>query len=226
MIASYIIIFKSSLYVNGLTDLYYLGDVRKTNKPANSGKTRLSMDLNHYWHRIREGDEKAFEELFREINLPLCRYAYSLTEDRFTAEEVVQDVFLKIWMSRGRLLIKGSFKSYLFQSVHNRAVNLLVSQKTKKTSVNRLISGESWLYIMDYLDIDEFIIEKLEAKETEVRINQVVEKLPEKCREIFRMSRYEGKTNKQIARHYGISEHTIKTQIYRALERIKKALYG
>jgi RNA polymerase sigma-70 factor, ECF subfamily len=180
------------------------------------------MELNKFWQGIQEGDEKSLEGLFREVNSRLCCYAEFLLDDQVIAQEVVQDVFLKIWQDRERILIKGSLKSYLYKAVKNKVINVLIQSKTKKASVNKLLSGESWQVIQDNVECNEFIIEKIEARETSEKIMDTVNKLPEQCRKIFIMSRFENKSNKEIAIRLKISEHTVKAHIYKALESIKK----
>ena len=182
------------------------------------------MQLNKYWLKIQYGDEKSLEALFKEINSTLCNYAYYLTGDQFAAEEIVQDVFLKIWQNRENIKLSGSLKSYLLKSVRNHSINYLLHKKTKKNTVNKLQPDESWQTIRDIIEDDDFIVEKLEAKDTEKKIKAIVDTLPEHCREVFLLSRIENKTNKEIALSLKISVNTVKTQIYRALTNIKDAL--
>lgn len=182
------------------------------------------MELNKFWKGIQEGDEKSLEGLFREINASLSVYAAYLIEDDAVAEEIVQDVFLKIWQDREKLLIKGSLKAYLYKSVKNKAINILIQNKTKKSSVNKLLSNESWQYIQETFDFNDYIIEKLEADEIMERIREIIKTLPEQCRRIILLSRFENKSNKEIAMNLRISEHTVKAHIYKAMESIKKVL--
>lgn len=183
------------------------------------------MNLNEYWNGIQQDDEGALERLFNQTYENLCQYAFYITENRFLSEEIVQDVYLKIWQGRHKLLIKGSFRSYLYKSVHNHSINAILSQKSKKSSVNRLLSGESWQVIVEWLEFDDYIIERIETSDTEKIVTEVIKKLPEQCRKIFELSRYEDKSNKEIAHHLKISENTVKTQIYRALNKIKESLF-
>ncbi|MBN2213143.1 MAG: RNA polymerase sigma-70 factor [Bacteroidales bacterium] len=183
------------------------------------------MDLNKYWTGIKQGDEKMLRELFMKMNVALCRYAFCLTEDRFVAEEIVQDVFIKLWQDRGKILIRNSLRSYLYRSVRNSSINAIYSLNTKKAAVNKLLSGESWEIIMNMLDDDDYIIEKIEAKEVEKMINEVIKSLPEQCRKIFEMSRFQNKSRGDIARAFKISENTVKVQIHKALCRIREVLF-
>ncbi len=182
------------------------------------------MYLNKYWNGICKGDEKSLEELFREINSSLCYYAYYMTEDHEISEEIVQDVFIKIWQDRDKIKINGSLKSYLYKATRNQSINHLIRKKTKKYSVNITFPENNWHTIQDTFDSKDYIIEKIEAKETENRIKEIIDTLPEQCRRVFLLSRFDEKSNAEIAFHLKISVNTVKTHIYKALELIKKGL--
>jgi RNA polymerase sigma-70 factor (ECF subfamily) len=180
----------------------------------------MSHDIDQYWQKIKNGDERALEIVFKEIYSPLCYYSGQLTGDTFLSQEIVQDVLLKIWQNRTVLIVKGSFRAYLFKSVHNHSLNAIRQQKTKKHSVNLPGSEEIWQFVTDNYDVDDNLIEKIFSDETEKLIHQVIEKLSGQCGRIFRMSRFESLTNEEIARKLYISENTVKTHIYIALQKI------
>ena len=182
------------------------------------------MELNKFWQGIQHGDERSLENLFREVSSVLRCYAEFFLDDRMIAREVVQDVFLKVWQDRDKIAIRGSLRSYLFRSVKNRCINILIQNKTKKASVNRLLSGEAWEVIQEYMESDDYIIEQIEAGETRNRIMESVNKLPEQCRRVFLLSRVGNLTNKEIAIQLKISEHTVKAHLYKALENIRNSL--
>jgi RNA polymerase sigma-70 factor, ECF subfamily len=137
---------------------------------------------------------------------------------------VVQDVLLKIWQNHSELSIKGSFKAYLFQSVHNHALNVIRQQKTRKESVNLLGSEKTWKFISDTYDLNDNLIDRIFSDETEAIIEQIIKELPEQCRKVFLMSRFESLKNEEIAAQLGLSGNTVKTHIYRALHKIAFAL--
>jgi RNA polymerase sigma-70 factor (family 1) len=184
----------------------------------------MSHDIDQYWQKIKDGDERALEIVFREIYSPLCNYSRHLTGDPFLSQEIVQDVLLKIWQNRSMLIINESFRAYLFKSVHNHALNAIRHQKTRIHSVNLPGSEEIWQFVTDNYDIDDNLIEKIFSDETEKLIHQAIEKLPEQCGRIFRMSRFESLTNKEIAEKLCLSENTVKTHVYIALQKITKIL--
>jgi RNA polymerase sigma-70 factor (ECF subfamily) len=185
----------------------------------------MGLSLDYYWQKVQEkGDENALEWIFKNTYPSLCFYAFQIVGDRFLSEEIVQDVFTNLWQNRNKIAIKGSFKAYLYQSVRNLAINVLIQNSTLKKSVNNLVSIEFWQEIQNNLKFEAFLIEKLEAEETQLVIDKAISELPEQCREIFKLSRNEFKSNDEIADYLGISVNTVRTQIFRALEKIKEAL--
>lgn len=184
----------------------------------------MNLDFNLCWQKIQNSEEYALEKVYKAAFRSLVHYAGEITGQPQLAEEVVQDVFLKIWQTRSELSIKGSFKAYLFQSVHNHALNVIRQQKTRKESVNLLGSEKTWKFISETYDFNDDLIDRIFSDETEVIIDQIIKKLPEQCRKVFLMSRFESLKNEEIAAQLGLSENTIKTHIYRALQKISFAL--
>jgi RNA polymerase sigma-70 factor, ECF subfamily len=184
----------------------------------------MTLSLHNYWSKIKVGDEKSFELLFKELFTELCSYALQYTADRFLAEEIVQDVFIKIWQNREDIAPIKSIKGYIFQSVHNSCINCLIKKKNKKNIYNIFLSDESWEVIQESTQINSFLLEKLEAQDTEQIIRQIIQTLPAGCGEIFKLSRFENKSNQEIAEQLNVSISTVRTQIYRALEKISEGL--
>ena len=184
----------------------------------------MSLLLHNYWSKIKEGDETSFKLLFMGLFAELSKYAFQYTGDRFLSEEIVQDVFIKIWQNRENLTPSKSVKAYIFQSVHNACINSLIQKKNKKNIHNVFLSEESWEFIQESTQINSFLLEKLEAEDTERMIKQIILTLPSGCSEIFTLSRFENKSNQEIAELLNLSVSTVRTQIYRALEKISKGL--
>lgn len=184
----------------------------------------MNFDFEIYWQQIKNGDEHALERMYKAAFVPLVNYAAEITGQLQTGEEAVQDVFLKIWQIRKKLDLKGSFKAYLFQSVHNQALNVIRQQKTRKESVNIVTSEKSWQFISDNYKITDNLIDKIFSDETELIIEKAIKELPDQCGRVFYMSRVESMKNEEIAVSLGVSENTIRTHIYRALQKIAFAL--
>ncbi len=176
------------------------------------------------WLKARDGDKEAFECLFKSFYASLCFYACHLTHDSFLAEEIVQDVFTKLWKDRENIRIRESIRSYLYKSVHNTAINALISKRTNKNSVHQTLPSEEWLKLVENYEANAFLIEFIEAEDTEKIIKKVIENLPAQCKEVFILNRFENKSVEEIANQLGISVNTVRTHIYRALEKIRAEL--
>ena len=182
------------------------------------------MNLEAIWKKVQEGDISSFEALYRKYFPCLCRYASQLLNDRFLAEETIQDIFLKLWETKHQVFAHGvSLHTYLYRITHNQCMDILKKTKHRK---NLFISPSSdeWAYITEKYGFDDYLIERIEAEETATLIEQIVEQLPAQCREIFRLSRNEEKTNKEIAQQMGLSESTIRVQLYRAIQKIQEKI--
>ena len=172
---------------------------------------------------LKKGNQKSFELVFKTYYPRLCIYAYDYTKQLETAEDLVKDFFLSFWNNREKLEIKTSLSGYLFRSVHNQCLNYLQREKKKK---NEVISDNLYLIELKLKQplTTDYPIGNLLAKETENQILAVIENLPEQCREIFKLSRFDDLSHKKIAERLNISENTVKVQIYRALKKIKEAI--
>jgi len=186
----------------------------------------MKVAFNHCWQKIKEGEDHALEQVYKTAFRSLVNYASEITGQSDLAEEIVQDVFLKIWQNRSELSIKGSFKAYLYQSVHNHALNVIRQQRTGKESVNTLVPETAWKFISDTYDLNDYLIDRIFADETEMLIEQAIKELPERCRKVFMLSRFDGLKNSEIAAQLGLSENTVKAHIYTALQKIASALRG
>ena len=184
------------------------------------------MSMDDIWLKIQHNDDTSFRLLYHLFYPGMCQYASQLLGDRYVAEEVVQDVFLKAWNKRKNIFSKdGSIKKYLFRLAHNQCLDILRKNNTRKEIMVQLLSSEMWVNISEKYGFDETMIGQLEAEDTAARIQQVIEQLPAQCREIFIKSRFEFRSNEEIATEMNLSENTVKTQIFRALKKIKGYLY-
>ena len=163
--------------------------------------------------KIREGDIKTFEKIFKQHYVSLCMYAFSLTGRKDIAEETVQEVFYNIWKSREGLLIRSSVKNYLYGAVRNLSLRYKEHLAVRERYVDFLRDNEDQ-------EIDRLPQELMEYKEMEEMITNILKKLPERRRNIFLMHRMEGKKYTEIAEYYSVSVKTVEaemTKAYRAL---------
>jgi RNA polymerase sigma-70 factor (ECF subfamily) len=130
---------------------------------------------------------------------------------------------MKLLEKRETLIISESVSSYLFRSVKNACINYLTREKNRKNTISE--NEISWLNLkINYPVSDKYPLSELIGRELEDKIRTEIEKLPEQCREIFFMSRFEDLSHKEIAEKLGISENTVKVQIYRALIKLRTGL--
>lgn len=164
---------------------------------------------------IKKGDQKSFEFLFRSYYPGLCKYARNIVHNETTAEDLVMDIFAKFWESSEKLIISTSVSGYLYQSVHNHCINYL-TRKHKQFSELDAETIEK-LHVLLPQDTSADPLTGISVTELSSRIEKCIEHLPVECRKIFVLSRIEELSHKEIAIRLGISENTVKVQIYRAL---------
>ena len=166
--------------------------------------------------RIRNGDTGQFESLFRSSYVSLVRYAKTMIKDHDTAEEIVQDLFFRLWQDKENLKIESSLNGYLFRSVHNRCLhfiehNRVIARHAEEISYNQSENQESPSDILNYKELQE-------------KIARIIEKLPERCGKIFTMSRFEGLKYNEIAKKLSVSVKTVEANMGRALKEFRKEL--
>ena len=164
--------------------------------------------------KLKRGNKDIFESLFRTYHQPLSVYAASIISSQEDGEEIVQDLFFHLWEKRSQLNISSSLKSYLYRAVRNRCLNFIKHQKVKEK------------YRQDALqNYSEMIsISEEEPSDLPIKIQQAIGKLPNRCREIFELSRFEGLKYREIADVLGISPKTVEVQMGKALRELRKAL--
>lgn len=147
--------------------------------------------------------------------MPLCRYALKLVNDKAVAEDVVQECFVYLWENWSRLAQIDSLKSYLFKSVKNGSLNHLKAKFVKSkepfpSGFNEKIS-----------DRQASAHELMEVHDLEAILEEALQALPERCRIIFVLKRFDDKSNKEIADLLGISVKTVEAQMTIALARLR-----
>ena len=170
----------------------------------------LNVDSKFLINRLKNGDESAYELLFKEYYRVLTIYANKYVKDLETAKEIVQDLFVHLYEKREHLDINSSLKSYLFRSTHNRCINYINAQK---------IRAQHAEYVYKTADLKEDALEQeVNKTELEEALFNAINQLPPKCKSIFKLNRFEGMTNSEIAERLKLSKRTVETQISKALK--------
>jgi len=153
---------------------------------------------------------------FKSYYQPLCNYAYSFLQDKEEAEEIVQSTFISVWEKRETLSIRTSAKSYLYAMVRNACLNVIKHEKIKQRYVNEELAMASPGY--------ESVAHAVTSSELEGRIQEAIETLPEQCRLVFKLSRFEDLKYSEIAEQLNISVKTVENHMGKALKIMREQL--
>lgn len=159
---------------------------------------------------------EGFERAFREYYAALCSYVYGFLKENEAAEEVVQDLFFKLWQKRNSIEIQGSVKSYLYRAVRNESLNVIKHIKIRE---NYKEHNERERNAQEELTSNE-----LESNETMDRVTGAISRMPEQRQLIFRMSRFESLKYREIADELNLSIKTVENQMGKALAFLRKEL--
>lgn len=165
---------------------------------------------------INENQVQAFTNFYTQFFQKLLITSDKYVEDVFIAEEIVQDVFLKIWEDTEGLNEIKSINSYLYRSVINSSINYLNRQKNIERHHLKIASYYS----------EESLLELDDENELIVLINNEIEKLPTQCKKVFKLSRFDHLKYKEIANLLDISERTVENHIANALKILRAELLG
>jgi RNA polymerase sigma-70 factor (ECF subfamily) len=168
---------------------------------------------NELLKQVVQGDEVAFEKLFQLYKNKLYAFIYQLSGSATIAEDVLQDVFLKIWRNRAQLTGIDNFNAYLYRMAQNHAVNVLRRQSREAlllTEVQRLapqkVFGDEWLA----------------AKEVQTALQQAIDSLPARQRKVYQLGKEQGLSYEEIANMLNISTSTVRNHMVQALKAIRE----
>ncbi|MCT4614807.1 MAG: RNA polymerase sigma-70 factor [Marinifilaceae bacterium] len=169
---------------------------------------------------LKKGNNSAYEYIFDLYYDHLCNYARKLISDNDLSEDIVHNTFCNIWIKRKKIDINSSLKSYLFNSVYNSAISHIRSKKVEAKYVEDKY--------FQFIENDMILTPDKEIEIVNTELIQfmysAIEQLPRKCREIFKMSRFSGMKNKEIAQELDISINTVQTQMGIALSKLRESL--
>ncbi len=165
---------------------------------------------------LQQSDERVFEQLFRFYYQRLCSYATGLLNDKDEAEETVQQVFVNVWEKRFSMEINVSLKSYLYRAVHNASINAISRQNVRTMYAGEQLHHAEQVY--------EHTSQSVIKNELEKNIHKAINTLPEQCRMVFKLSRFEEMKYAEIAEHLGISIKTVENHMGKALKLLREQL--
>jgi RNA polymerase sigma-70 factor (family 1) len=172
-----------------------------------------SINGNELIIRVVQGDEIAFGQLFRQYKNKLYSFILHLSGSATIAEDVLQDVFLKIWRDRDQLTGIDNFNAYLYRMAQNTAINVL-----RRQSREALLLNEVQRLAPEGVQGDEL----LAAKEVRTALQQAINNLPHQQRKVYQLGQEQGLTYEQIAGSLGISTSTVRNHMVQALKAIRE----
>lgn len=169
------------------------------------------------------GDEETYISLFRSYYIPLCAYSRRYVGRKDVAEEIVSDTFLKIWENRTSIQINTSVKSYLFQAVYHNSLYYLRKLKNEAVLADYFANTVSENIAFSTLP-EEIEEQSLIMEDINVRVEEAVSQLPEQQQKAFRLKRFEGMKNAEVAKIMGLSVKTVEMHLSKATLSLRQNL--
>lgn len=166
---------------------------------------------------LKNGDMSAFDIIYKKYSRRLYGFVFRYIKQEADTEEIVQEVFMKIWQSRDEINIYSSFESFLFTIAHNATVNLLKKKATEQKYVEHIKS-------LQRINETYELTDEIHYVELKQKFQYLLNELPPRQKEIFQLSREEGLSNKEIADKLGISLQTVKNHLVTTLSFLKRKL--
>jgi RNA polymerase sigma-70 factor (ECF subfamily) len=163
----------------------------------------------------REFNMKEYEKLFKECYVPVLRYCCTMVLDADDAEDIVQQVFVSLWQKiKNNDIIRISARAYLYKAVYNASLDFLKHKKVRKKYEDESLINDNGLANAN--DITDSELQK--------KIQDSIAQLPDQCRRIFKMNRFENLKYREIAAELNIAEKTVENQMGKALKMLKRSL--
>ncbi|WP_073003328.1 RNA polymerase sigma factor [Mariniphaga anaerophila] len=163
---------------------------------------------------LRKGDMAAFDAIYNRYCHKLHQFVFMYLKQEEDAEEIVQEVFIKIWESRAKIDVYSSFESFLFTIAYNSTMSLLRKRVSETKS-------REYLRSLQRIDAAEQVIDEIQFKELNNKIESLLTQLTPRQKEIYHLSREEGLTHSEIAEKLNISESTVNNHLVTTLKFIK-----
>lgn len=181
----------------------------------------MISDKGNIYAGLKNGDENIFIQLFREYYVCLCAYSRKYVGRKEIAEEIVTDIFYSLWKNRNELIITTSIKSYLFKAAFNNSIHYLRTIEKERRLSDFFNNSE---YPQFSISPDEMSEKSLIREDFYEKIEAAVNNLPPQQQQAFRLKRFEGKKNKEIAEIMGIAVKTVEMHLSKALLKLRDDL--
>jgi RNA polymerase sigma-70 factor, ECF subfamily len=172
----------------------------------------MQADQTQFVEGLKNGDRKVFQQIFDTYYEPLCRYCIQRIANQEDAEEIVQDIFVKLWTKRQELQIDLSLRAYLYRTALNRIINYGDHLKIRKIHHDYVLSGSNSIANQS----DELL-----KQEIQLLAAEAVNAMPEKRREVYLLSRHDGLKYNEIAQRLDVSVKTVEAHLSKALEQMR-----
>lgn len=164
--------------------------------------------------RLKQDDEEAIALIYKNYWEPLYRAAYNIIKDRDICEDMVQELFIRLWNNRHAIEITVSLKAYLHASIRYEVYRQIRMGRVKEHIYDQLLERLHAPGVHANIEYEELV----------AQISAIVNQLPEKCREVYKLSRQENLTHKQIAERLNISTKTVENHLTKALRQLRTSL--
>jgi len=167
--------------------------------------------------RFANGDMKAFDSIYSTFNQKMQKFIFTILKTEPDTEDIVQEVFVKVWENREKLKNYSSFNSYLFSIAYNTTISLLRTRVKENKYVEYIKSVQ--------IEVDEpDFVERFNSEEMNEKLNLIIEKMPPRQREVFKMKYFQHCSYKEIAENMGISINTVENQVVKSHKFLKANL--
>lgn len=180
--------------------------------------SKKAMDEATLIARLKEGSYSAFDQIYSLYSRPLYAFCLSYTKSHEDAQDIVQDVFVKLWQNKGSIRAENSIKSLLFTMAKNHLINAY------RARINSPIYEEYVLYCNSIRLSDNNVMHKIEYEDFMLRIMRVMSLMSETQRKVFKLKKLQQKTNKEIAEALSLSEQTVKNQYTLSMKLVREHL--
>ena len=166
--------------------------------------------------QVQQGNRQAFSDLYRQYWGKLYGFAYNATRSGEEAEDLVQELFADFWLNRQQWTTPSSVPAFFYSTLRNRILDHIRKQQVREKYVAHIRAA--------VLNLDNSVLETMLGQELEERLRQGVSQLPERCREVFELSRFQYYSVEEIAQRLSLSPQTVKNQLSKALRQLRTHL--